>query len=65
MGKLVPFEPVLSGKALAFMLALSKRQQRQLSDLLFSLADYPHQPGDYESKDDTGRSVSICALLTS
>lgn len=38
------------------MLALSKRQQRQLSDLFFNLADHPHQPGDHESKDDTGRS---------
>jgi len=46
MGKLAPFEPVLSGKALAFMLSVNKRQQRRISDLLFSLADYPYQPGD-------------------
>jgi hypothetical protein len=52
-----PFEPVLSGKALAFLLALKKRRQRQLTDLLFRLADYPHQPGDYESTDDVGRKV--------
>lgn len=57
MGKLAPFEPVLSGKALAFMLSVNKRQQRGISDLLFSLADYPYQPGDYESKDDAGRSI--------
>ncbi len=57
MGKPTPFEPVLSGKALAFTLALRKRQQRQLTDLLFRLADYPHQPGDYESTDDAGRKV--------
>jgi len=57
MGKPAPFEPVLSSKALTFMLALGKRQQRKLSDLLFRLADYPHQPGDYESTDDSGRKV--------
>jgi mRNA-degrading endonuclease RelE of RelBE toxin-antitoxin system len=57
MGRLAPFEPVLSGKALAFLLVLKKRRQRQLTDLLFQLADYPHQPGDYESTDDTGRKV--------
>jgi hypothetical protein len=57
MGRLVPFEPVLSGKALAFFLVLKKRRQRQLTDLLFRLAEYPHQPGDYESTDDAGRKV--------
>lgn len=57
MGKPAPFEPVLSSKALAFMLALRKRRQRQLSDLLYRLADYPHQPGDYESTDDAGRKI--------
>jgi mRNA-degrading endonuclease RelE of RelBE toxin-antitoxin system len=51
------FEPVLSGKALAVLLSLKKRQQRKLSDLLFRLAEYPHQPGDYDSKDDRGRQI--------
>lgn len=57
MGRLTPFEPVLSGKALALLLALKKRQQRQVSDLLYRLGEYPHQLGDYESLDDTGRKI--------
>ena len=51
------FEPVLSEKALAVLLSLKKRQQRKLSDLLFRLAEYPHQPGDYDSKDEKGRRI--------
>ena len=57
MGRVAPFEPVLSGNALSMMLTLKKRQQRKLSDLLFRLAEYPHQPGDYESTDEAGRKV--------
>ena len=57
MGRSVPFEPVLSSKALAFLLALGKRRQKQLANLLFKLADYPYQLGDYESIDDTGRRI--------
>lgn len=57
MARFSPFEPVLSGRALAFMVALNKRRQRKLSDLLFRLADYPYQPGDYESTDAAGRRV--------
>lgn len=51
------FEPVLSGKALAYLLSLKKRHQRQVTGLLYRLAEYPHQPGDYESEDDTGRPI--------
>ena len=51
------FEPVLSGKASSYFLTLSKRKQRQLLDLLYRLATYPGQPGDYESRDEAGRKV--------
>ena len=57
MAKLTPFEPVLSGEALAFLLSLTKRRQRQVTDLLYRLSEYPHQLGDYESHDDTGRTI--------
>lgn len=57
MGRLTPYEPVLSGKALAFLLSLQKRQQRRLIEALYRLAEYPNQPGDYESTDETGRKV--------
>ena len=57
MAKLESFEPVLSGKASSYFLTLSKRKQRRLHDLLYRLAAYPGQPGDYESVDETGRKV--------
>jgi hypothetical protein len=62
MGRSVPFEPVLSSKALAFLLALGKRRQKQLANLLFKLADYPYQLGDCESVDDTGRRIQPRAM---
>lgn len=52
-----PFEPVLSGKASSYFVALSKRKQRRLLDLLYRLATFPSQLGDYESIDDSGRKV--------
>lgn len=51
------FEPVLSGKASAYFLALPRRKQRRLFNDLLKLAGYPSQPGDYESVDDTGRKI--------
>ena len=57
MARLEPFEPVLSGKALTFLATLPKRKQRRVVDLLFRLADYPSQPGDYDSVDEAGRKV--------
>ena len=51
------YEPVLSGKALTFLSTLAKRNQRRLIDLLFRLAEYPHQLGDYASFDECGRHV--------
>lgn len=51
------YEPVLSGKASSFLLKLTKRKQRKLVDLLYRLADYPGQPGDYESVDEDGRKI--------
>ena len=57
MAKQEPFEPVLSGKASSYFLTLSKRKQRRLYDFLCRLADYPGQPGDYESIDEAGRKV--------
>ena len=57
MAKLGPFEPVLSGKASSYFVTLSKRKQRRLLDLLYRLASFPNQPGDYESVDEAGRKV--------
>jgi hypothetical protein len=51
------FEPVLSGRALSYLAKLPKRKERRVVDLLFRLAEYPHQPGDYDSFDELGRRV--------
>ena len=57
MAKLEAYEPVLSGKASSYFLTLPKRKQRRLFDLLYRLAAYPSQPGDYDSVDEVGRKV--------
>ena len=57
MAKLESFEPVLSGKASLYFAALPKRKQRRLLDLLYQLARFPSQLGDYDSVDDAGRKV--------
>lgn len=53
------YEPVLSAKAAAFLVALPKARQRILIGLLFQLAENPFQVGDYSEPDDTGRSVQF------
>ena len=57
MPRLDPYEPVLSGKASSYFVNLPKRKQRRLLDLLYRLASFPSQLGDYESIDETGRKV--------
>src|SRR5437868_1927696 len=51
------FEPVLSRKASSYFLTLTKRKQRRLLELLYRLAAYSGQLGDYESLDEAGRKV--------
>lgn len=57
MPKSGSFEPVLSAKAVGFLYSLSKSKQRRLIYLIFRIADYPTQLGDYQSPDDAGREV--------
>ena len=57
MPKPEPFEPVLSGKASSYFVTLPKRKQRRLLDLIYRLASFPGQLGDYESTDEAGRKV--------
>jgi len=56
------YEPVLSSKALGSFLGLPKKKQRQLSDILFGLASYPSQSGDYSFPDDHGREIQYILL---
>jgi hypothetical protein len=53
------YEPVLSSKASAFLIGLSKARQRKLIGLLYQLADSPSQIGDYSEPDHPGRNVQF------
>jgi hypothetical protein len=57
-----PYEPVLSSKALATFLNLPKRRQQELSAILFQLASYPSQPGDYSLSEASGREVKYILI---
>jgi len=57
MHKPVPYEPVLSGKASAWLVGQSRNAQRKVIALLFQLAEVPSQLGDYSSRDDSGRNI--------
>jgi len=54
-----PYDPVLSSKAAAFLVALSIARQRKLIGLLDQLADSPSQIGDYFEPDESGREVQF------
>lgn len=53
------YEPILSSKATAFLVASTKARQRKLIGLLYQLADNPSQIGDYFEPDETGRKVQF------
>lgn len=59
MAKPGAFEPVLSARATAFLVSLSKPKQRQLIRLIYRLCEHPEQLGDYSSTDDTGRNIQF------
>lgn len=50
-------EPVLSPKAWEFLSSLSRKRQRRLANLIHQLAESPHQLGDYQTRDSTGRRL--------
>lgn len=51
------YDPVLSGKASAFLISLSRSKQRKAIALAFQLAAYPYQIGDYPTEDENGRPI--------
>ena len=57
MRRPVPYEPVLSGNAAAYLIELPRSAQRKVIALLFQLAEMPSQLGDYSSRDDSGRPI--------
>ena len=57
MPRFSAYEPVLSSKAAASIVGLSRAKQKQVLLLLFQLAEHPGQLGDYVSHDEGGRDV--------
>ncbi len=57
MHKTSGYEPVLSSKASSFLIGLSKKKQKRVIDLVFQLAEYPSQLGDYATREDGGREI--------
>jgi len=51
------YDPVLSSRASAFLVGLSKPKQKQVLRLLFQLAELPSQLGDYATREDGGREI--------
>jgi hypothetical protein len=57
MRKPASYEPILSGKASAYLVSLPGNAQRKIIALLFQLAEMPSQLGDYSSRDNNGRDI--------
>lgn len=56
------YDPVLSAKAWEFLSTLPKSRQTRLTKLIYQLADYPFQLGDYQMKDSVGRPLENLRL---
>ena len=56
------YDPVLSGRAAAFLTSLSKAKQRKVIELAFGLAEHPFQIGDYPTQDATNRRLENILL---
>ncbi len=57
MPKSSAYEPVLSSKAAAFLVGVSRSKQKQVLLLLFQLAEHPSQLGDYATREEGGRHI--------
>jgi hypothetical protein len=51
------YDPVLSGKAAAFLMGLPKAKQKTVLGLLFQVAEHPNQLGDYATREGSGREI--------
>ena len=56
------YEPVLSSKATSVLLGLSKSKQREVFKLIYQIASFPFQYGDYAEVDPQGRTVQFLML---
>ena len=62
MDEFPSYEPVLSSRATAFLVALPKRQQTRLIALLERLAHNPFQVGDYSIPDGNQRTIEFLRI---
>jgi hypothetical protein len=51
------YEPVLSSKAAAAILGMTRARQSELLEVISRLAALPHHRGDYRERDFAGREV--------
>jgi hypothetical protein len=56
------YDPVLNGKAAAFLASLPKAKQRKVIELAFGLAEHPSQIGDCTTHDNAGRRLENILL---
>jgi len=62
MSRPTVFDPVLSGKASAFLVGTSKSKQRKLIALITQISERPNQLGDYATRDDSDREIQHLVL---
>jgi hypothetical protein len=58
----LPYDSQLSLAAAAFVVSLSRRQQRLRLDLADQISKSPSQGGDYRTADATGRAIENLLL---
>jgi hypothetical protein len=56
------YEPVLSAKAWEFFGTLSRKRKQRISKIIHQLADSPQHLGDYQTSDNTGRTLENLRL---
>jgi len=62
MPKSSAYDPVLSGKAAAYLVELPRSKQKKVVALAFQLAENPSQLGDYTTEDESGRKLENILL---
>ena len=62
MRKPFAYEPLLSGKASAFLIGEPRSKQKKIIALAFQLAEHPSQLGDYAIREEDGREIQHLLL---
>lgn len=56
------YEPVLSLKATGVLVGFSRLKQRRVINLIYQIASYPSQFGDYSERDSAGRDIQFLLI---